>query len=245
VDAKHEDAGRGRPTRRSLLLAAGGAALLAACGGDESRPSGEPSVPGSGPVGKARRRGERPGGTRPHKTTKKVHPKAQASASRSKGPLPSDLDAYVARKVAGGALVRHGRSNVVHHPVLCKKHLPAGAPKSAHAPRPAPASPMLHRQYADGILYALIREEKEPNLVIGLALNGALAWPVSARLSDLAIRTLRSTGKDLDDATAVSAALASAAAGPMSAEALRRRTDEALAVLLARRSNKGRTRKPR
>jgi hypothetical protein len=245
VDARVDrDATNGIDRRQVLARALGGAALflVAACGKDSGGGTGTTS---SSTVAKKKGTGK---GQRPHdplesrpagaKTTKRRHAPPQASALRSKEPLPSDLQRYVLAKRDDGTLVARGKRGILHHPVLCKGHLGTTPP----APSGGAAAPRLHGRYADGILYALVRAEADVEVALGLTLLAATTWPVSARFADFAIGALEKAGRPRDEPT-LSAALASAAtrgggAAP-SADALRARAREALRVLEARVQTRG------
>jgi hypothetical protein len=233
-----EDASQGRraerrPTRRAFLATAAGAAFLAACGDRDGKPTAKKGGPPPGKVG--------PGG-RPLKTTKRVHPKAQASASRSRGPLPPDLQAYLERKQAEGALVLASRTRVLHHPVVCRKHLPTSKAAPNARRKPVPERPAVHRRYADGILYALLQAETDRAASAGLALSAALAWPVSVRLTDLAIARLRDSAGAEIDVEAVARSFVAASGGRASADEVRPRAEAGLALLRTRLDGRARGR---
>ena len=197
-----------RVTRRDVLRAASGASALAwscwvasGCGKD-----GDGKGPAkTAPSGKGNRKGK------PVKTTEAVHRKAQESASRSRAPLPADLQGFVGKKVADGTLVRGGKRPVAHHPTVCRKHLPAKPMAAAEPPKPGEAL-KLHQRYADGILYSLLRAEPDPNVVLRLSIAAALAWPVSVRFADLALSTLKKMGVSVKDSSVDEPALAKALA---------------------------------
>lgn len=254
MEAPKGDADRRPLSRRRLLRAAGeGSAVLlgtwallaTGCGGKESAPAGVgKSGGGGGTTPKARKpvRPHRPIESRPAgaKTTKAKHGKPQPSASRSKAPLPAEFSEYAARKAADGALVRSGTSATLHHPVVCKKHL--GAAKSASGPGPAGAKPKLHAQVADGILYALLRAEKDAGTVLRLAILGAITWPVSTHFADLAVARLRPAGTTEPADAAVRAALLAGGTPAGEAETLAQRGGP---VLRARLVARGTPKEPR
>jgi hypothetical protein len=213
--------------RRAVL--ATGAALVLAAGCGDSRPSKTSSGAEKKGAGKPQRPNrpisERPPGA---KTKKRVHPPAQASALRHRGPLPPELGAYLAARHGDGSLVA-SRRGVLHHPVVCRGHLRApsgGAPPVGER--------RLHVRYADSILYALVKDDRNSDRAIGIALVTLLAWPVSVRFADFALSSLAAAGRTSDEPT-LTAALA-AAGSPSPAE----RAREALVLVSARAGRRGR-----
>ncbi len=207
MGSKRREGRERRVTRRDVLRAASGASALAlaawvaaGCGkGGDGKGPAKPA-----PAAKVNRKGQ------PVKTTEAVHRKAQASASRSRAPLPPELQEFVGRKVADGTLVRGGKHPVAHHPLVCRKHLPAKPQGPAAPPKPGEEL-KIHQRYADGILYTLLRAEPDPNVVLRLSLAAALAWPVSVRFADLALSALKKAGAgDSVDEAALAKAMASA-----------------------------------
>ena len=257
MDAPKGDAGRRPLSRRRLLRAAGeGTAVLlgawalitTGCGGKESAPAASgKSGGGGGTTSKPKKavRPHRPIGSRPAnaKTTKAKHRPPQPSASRSKAPLPAELVAYAERKAAEGALVRSGKTPTLHHPVVCRKHLAAA--KTAGGPAPAGAKAKLHAQVADGILYALLRAEKDAGTVLRLALVGAAAWPVSTHFADLALSRLRAAGTTEPTDAAVRAALEGLGVAAADAAPLAPRAGPVLRERLASRGAPREARKKR
>jgi hypothetical protein len=251
-------------SRRDVLRAGSAAAAIAATGalaiacGDDSK-------------GKSATKAVRDVSGRPAtaKTTKRAHAKPQPSASRSHEPLPPALREYVARKHREGALVKNDKSNVVHHPVVCKQHLNGLKPTPRkHKKRKAlvaakkPVKPavrrkphaevVVHAQFTDGILYSLLRAEADARMRLGIALTCALAWPVSVRFADLALASLKKDGKPVVDDASVAAALAVAqtqgGALPMPLGPTGARAADAVkllrARLVARAGQKDRPKKP-
>lgn len=236
MEASRAHAGQGPWSRRRLLKAAGrgSAALLGAwallatgCGGKDSAPVASGKAGGGGGTrSKAKKpvRPHRPIEGRPAnaKTTKAKHRAPQPSASRSTAPVPAELLAYARRKAGEGSLVRAGKAGTLHHPVVCRKHLAAAKPADAQGKAGEPGK--LHAQVADGILYALLRAEKDPGTVLRLALVSAIAWPVSTHFADLALATQRARGgADATEAgvreALVQAGVPAAEAGPLAGRA--------------------------
>lgn len=207
-------------SRRDVLRAGSTAAALAVTGalaaacGDDASTSG----------GKAKAVRDVPGRPPDAKTTERKHGPPQPSASRARDPLPPPLREYVARKHREGLLVKNDKSNVVHHPDVCKRHL-GGAlskprkhrkpraprtPKKAVTRRSAHPSAVAHARYADGILYALLRAETDATMRLGTALVCAMTWPVSVHFADLALAGMKKDGKPVVDEAAVAAALRAA-----------------------------------
>lgn len=218
-----------RVTRRKVLIAGAGVAALAGIGAfvlSSGKGGGERGGSGAG----------------------KPRGKAAPSAARSKEPLPADLQAYVRRKAADGALVAGSRGSSLHHPVLCANHLggvvasrprhegpgrksgamSAGMGHARRVRKPKSGEPTLHHDVRDGILYTLLRGERDEQVRTGLAIVAAMAWPYSVRFADLAIAGARESKRGPLSAAKVSAAL-SAAAPAASA-----RAGEAVRLLEAR-----------